>query len=69
MAFVKDPKLFLGDGVYICEDKSMYFLRCGIWLPLFTGTKKIEYIDGYLTRFYPESEILQKYRESFFINQ
>lgn len=64
MSFVKEPKLFLGDGVYIGEDKPIYFLQCGIWIPLLTCKEKLEFIASYLDKFYPGSEISKRYRKS-----
>lgn len=64
MAFLHEPKIFGGDGVYIGTDQKIQMLRAVICIPLLVPKENLEYIKGYLEKFYPHSEVFTKYTTS-----
>lgn len=55
MSFLKEPTLFLGEGVYIDSNmKDMHFLRYGLWIPINNmGTENVTKLKSYLKDAYP----------------
>ena len=56
MAFVKDPTVFLADGVYWdAYTKDMYFLRYGLWIPISSmGSEEIYKIKKFMKDTFPK---------------